>query len=90
MNNYNIAILWIGAYRYYCGRMTSATHDFIEILLENWHRLPKRAQDIIKRDLEREFESDNNSRWYGDDHHPLGTDYERQKWGQVLAQMEKQ
>ena len=49
--------LWIGAFRYYLGRATIATHAFAEELTEKWTTIPPRARVVILRDLYSELDS---------------------------------
>jgi hypothetical protein len=82
--------LWLGAFRYYCGRMTYAVGDFADILIREWSNLPSRVRYLIERDLEEEFRRDDASRelknmkdsdrvW----NHPLGHDCDRAQWERV-------
>lgn len=81
------SILWIGAFRYYCGRMTYAVSSFVDLLVWEWPNLPEHAQQIIKRDLEEDFVRDDSLRvsireggmtWL-----PLGHDCDRAQWERV-------
>ena len=82
--------LWLGSFRYYCGRMSYAVGDFTELLIREWPKLPIRVRHLIERDLEEEFLRDDTSRemqlmqntdrqWF----HPLGQYCDRQRWDQV-------
>lgn len=82
--------LWLGSFRYYCGRMSYAVGDFTELLIREWPKLPIRVKHLIERDLEEEFLRDDASRemqlmqntdrqWF----HPLGQYCDRQRWDQV-------
>ena len=89
MNERDIGTLWIGATRYYLGRMTYAVSDFCEALRAEWARLPESVRGIIKRDIEAEFDRDDK---YRTAHvgrppfsgcHPLGQDCDRRQWERV-------
>lgn len=80
-----LEMLWIGAFRYYLGRMTISTHSFCDALMENWLEIPKRAQIVIKRDLEEEINRDDMDRKAERDHCALGHDCDSQKWREVFV-----
>ena len=50
--------LYIGATRYYLGRMTYAVDDFVRTLVRNWSTLSEQTRSIICRDIEEQFELD--------------------------------
>lgn len=75
--------LWIGAFRYYCGRTTYAVQDFTDILIRQWFSLPKRCREIIQRDLSREFQLDDEARQTIGSHKPLGWQCDRDAWERV-------
>jgi hypothetical protein len=71
----------IDAVRYCIGRMTMQVCTTTEWLIDNWEKIPRKAQEIIKRDLEREFEcdaQDPENRW-----RTLGMNCDRELWGNV-------
>lgn len=78
-------MLWIGAFRYYCGRKSYAVSWFCEIIVREWATLPKQARAIIQRDLEDEFALDDKLRADGADYRPLGMDMDRREWEKVRA-----
>lgn len=82
MNDDELITLWIGAFRYYCGRMTYAVSDFCNALIKNWNDVPEMAKAIIRRELEAKF-NDAESRANGDSYHPLGMDCDRKSWESV-------
>ncbi len=53
----NIALFY--AFRYALGRMTYATYDVAELLLEYKDRLTSVNKEIIKREIERAIETGN-------------------------------
>lgn len=81
--------LWLGAFRYYCGRMTYAVGDFCETLIAVWPELPDRTRSLIQRDLTEEFQRDDEQR--ADDvagtryYKRLGHDVDRKQWEKVRA-----
>jgi len=77
--------LWIGAFRYYCGRMTIAVSGFCETMISNIENIPDEAVSIIKRDLIEAFADDDRDREVGNAVKRLGMDCDRQKWLEVLA-----
>lgn len=77
--------LLIASVRYYMGRMTASACSFAENLARAWPQLPKRARDIIQRDLQRQFDSDDMARAVGYSHRPLGMDCDREAWEKVRA-----
>lgn len=50
-----ITTLWLGATRYYLGRMNFAVSDFCEGLRREWDSLPSTTQALIRRDIEEAF-----------------------------------
>ena len=79
------ATLWIGAFRYYCGRMTIAVSGFCETMISNIENIPDEAISIIKRDLIKAFADDDRDREKGREVKRLGMDYDRHKWLEVLS-----
>lgn len=89
MNDADKSTVWIGACRYYMGRMSYAVGNFCEALRREWPALPEHAKQIIKRDLEEEIKRDDQSRADGESsiytHNPLGHDCDREEWLKVRA-----
>lgn len=79
--------IWLGATRYYLGRMTYAVSDFCECLIEAWPSLPDEARNLIKRDVEETFARDDAMRQERDEIMglPLGMDCDRKQWERVRA-----
>jgi len=75
--------LWLGSFRYYCGRQSYAVSDFCETLIQQWATLPKGCQELIQRDLEKEFDRDDTDRADGSRVKALGHDCDRREWEQV-------
>lgn len=83
MTDYEKSTLWIGAFRYYCGRMTYAVSDFVDLLVQEWPNLPEHAHAIIKRDLDEEFRLDDAARAGAHNGRTLGHDCDREQWERV-------
>ena len=83
MNSDDEFRLYVGATRYYLGRMTYAVDEFTRTLIRNWSTLSENTRSIICRDVEEEFERDDVARARGDTHKPLGWDCDRQSWENV-------
>ena len=80
-----VTMLWLGATRYYMGRMSYAVSDFTELLIRVWPTLPRETQTLIERDVLREFEADDLARQRGCVMLlPLGHDCDRRAWDAVL------
>lgn len=82
-DEYAMTTLWLGAFRYYCGRMTYAVSDFCSQLIGQWPALPEKTKVLIQRDLEAEFKRDDEARADGQQWRPLGNDCDRQQWERV-------
>lgn len=81
LNTSETETLWVGAFRYYLGRMTGATHDFIDMLTKEWKNLSKSCRHTIITDLRRAVDEHYNR----DESHinfrsPLGMQPEIDKW----------
>jgi hypothetical protein len=87
MNDYQVTTLWLGSLRYYIGRRTAGVSDFTSLLIQEWGNLPTETQDLIKRDLEREFDKDDQDRelfpQIGSKIWRLGDDCDRSQWEKV-------
>lgn len=85
MTDDQMTTLWLGAFRYYCGRMTYAVFDFTELLIQAWPGLPVYTQALIQRELEAEFIRDDCARAENREYRPLGHDCDRESWRRVRA-----
>lgn len=85
MNLDTLNNLWIGAFRYYCGRETISVHAFCDDLINNYEQIPDQAKGVIKRDLLQAFEDDDRDRKRKSDVKTLGHDMDRAKWLEVLG-----
>lgn len=82
-------VFW--SFRYFIGRMTIATCCFADSLAKGWEHLEPRVQELIKRELEREFERDDEARKDRIENPessfkyslPLGHDCDREAWQKV-------
>jgi hypothetical protein len=82
MNNEQKLTLWLGATRYYLGRMSYAVSTFTSLLCQEWKNIPKQTQDLIMRDIEEEFARDDAYRELNrsTNFRPLGMDCDRASW----------
>ena len=83
-------VFW--SFRYFLGRMTIATVCFAEDLAKAWPYLTPNVQGLIKRELEEEFERDDEARLRKTEStvanqyfrsFPLGHDCDRAAWQKV-------
>lgn len=84
-----LELLWIGAFRYYCGRQTYAVSSFCEALIVAIPALPERARLVISRDLEETFARDDSARKHDRDYMPLGHDCDRAAWEKVREALKR-
>ena len=76
-------LMAIAAFRYCCGRMTYIVGDCADWLISAWPELSDNAKAVIQRDLELEFQKDDEARLFGEEHKPLGMDCDRKEWERV-------
>ena len=81
MTDLELLTLWLGAFRYYCGRRSYAVSDFCDLLVRRWPTLPKATQDLIRRDLEEEIQRDADGNGFKN----LGDDCDRDEWMRVWS-----
>jgi len=82
-------VFW--SFRYFLGRMTIATCCFADGLAKAWPHLTPNVQELIKKELEREFERDDvarkdrveNPESIYKNFLPLGHDCDREAWQKV-------
>ncbi len=78
--------LWLGAFRYYLGRETYAVSEFCDLLIRMWGSLPDVTKDLIKRDLDRAFESERElTRSDSGNYRPLGMECDKAQWERVAT-----
>jgi hypothetical protein len=75
--------LYLGALRYYMGRMTYAVSDFCDLLIQVWPTLDVKTKSLIQRDLTAEFRRDDEQRKQGTEYKALGMDQDRAQWLRV-------
>ena len=87
MDDEEALTLWLGAARYYLGRMSYAVSDFCDLLRRTWPRLPARVRLLIRRDVEERIAADDAARGDGRSAMtlPLGMDCDREQWQRVRA-----
>lgn len=81
--------LIIGAFRYYCGRMTIASASFADELARAWNSLRTDTQEVIKCDLEQLFAEDDAARRVESLFKPLGMDMDRKAWEKVREKWQR-
>ncbi len=62
MTDNELMDVWVGATRYFLGRMTASVTSYCETLESLWHKLPPSVQHIIQRDVEEAFLRDDAQR----------------------------
>lgn len=75
--------LWLGATRYYMGRMTYAVSNFCDLLISAWPNLPENTRKLIQRDLTEEMARDDEDRAENREYKRLGHDCDRAQWDRV-------
>lgn len=78
-------LMAVCAFRYACGSRTYIVGVCADWIIDQWAAFPDNVRTLIKRDLEREFERDDEARARGDDYKPLGMDFDRKEWERVRA-----
>ena len=79
--------LWLGATRYYLGRMTASVESFCRLLIQEWGTLPVAVRGLIRRDVEEAFGRDDYQRFNAtlSGPYPLGQQCDRESWSRVRA-----
>lgn len=87
MNSEDQATLWIGAFRYYLGRMTYAVFGFTEMLIKEWPSLPEQAKLVIIREVNEAFKIDEECQPVeaANRRMPLGMSCDKAQWEKVRA-----
>lgn len=77
--------LWLGATRYYLGRMSASVDSFCTLLIQEWDTLPMSVRGLIRRDVEEAFARDDSQRYAAtlSGPYPLGHDCDRDSWTRV-------
>ena len=73
--------LWLGALRYYMGRRTYAVSMFTILLCKHWSSFNKYIKALIIRDVEREFDQDEQD----PDLQVLGHNCDKKDWEKVRS-----
>jgi len=76
-------LMVIAAVRYCIGRMSYIVSDCADWIIANWNDWPESTRNIIKRDREEAFKSDDEAREDDRAYFPLGMDCDRQQWERV-------
>lgn len=74
----------LSAFRYALGRSTYIVQDTVVWLMENWYDIPEATRSIIKKELGKAFNEDNERRRLGVRHYSLGMSMDREEWGKLL------
>jgi len=78
-------MLWIGAFRYWCGRQTISVHSFCDEIIKEWGNIPAQAKGVILRNLRDAITSDDRDREENRIVRTLGHNIDREKWLEVFA-----
>lgn len=73
-------LMALAAVRYCLGRMSYIVGDCCAWLPRVWPHLRPGTQTIIARDIDEAIRRDTEARSRGDEHLPLGMDYDRAEW----------
>lgn len=78
-------LMVMAAFRYCLGRQSYIVSDCADWLIEQWPNFSDSTKEIIKRDLEEEFQRDNEARATKEAicFKPLGMDCDRTQWERV-------
>jgi len=76
-------IMAIAAFRYCLGRSTYIVGDCADWLIGQWHNICEGAQNVIRRDLDEAFKTDDDDRNDGSNYLTLGHDCDRKEWERV-------
>ena len=78
-------LMAIAAVRYCIGRQSYIVGDCVDWLIEGWPALQESTRNIIQRDIDRAFDSDDQNRIDGLEYKALGMDIDRAEWERVRA-----
>ncbi|MFN8776147.1 MAG: hypothetical protein ACK5XV_05200 [Flavobacteriales bacterium] len=76
-------LMVMAAFRYCLGSKTYIVGACADWLVDIWPLLSKKTRELIRRDLEEEFDRDDKARARGEYYKPLGWDCDRKDWEQV-------
>lgn len=78
--------LVVDAVRYALGRMTYQVEETTRWVVSMWERFPRPLRNQIRKDVEWQFNMDDQARAQGRrEHLPLGMDCDRASWERVRA-----
>jgi hypothetical protein len=89
LDHFNKSDLVFWAFRYMLGRQSYAVSDFAERLALSWNSLDKQVQQLIKKELDKAFLKDDETRALKCDYKTLGGDCDRNSWQKVKDAYEK-
>lgn len=78
-------LMVIAAFRYCLGRMTYIVGVCADWLVDKWPELPPHSRALIRTELDRAFEQDDEDRATGASFKALGWDCDRREWEKVRA-----
>ena len=78
-------LMVLAAFRYCLGRMTYISGVCADWLVDKWPELPPRSRALIRTELDRAFERDDEDRATGASLKALGWDCDRREWEKVRA-----
>ena len=78
-------LMAIAAFRYCLGRMTYISGVCADWLVDKWPELPPHSRALIRTELDRAFERDDEDRATGASLKALGWDCDRKEWEKVRA-----
>ena len=73
-------LMALAAVRYCLGRMSYIVGDCCEWLPRVWPHIKPSMRTIIARDIDEAIRRDSEARARGDEHLPLGMDFDRAEW----------
>lgn len=73
-------LMALAAVRYCLGRMSYIVGDCTDWLPQAWPNLKPNTKTVIARDIDEAIRRDTEARARGDEHLPLGMDYDRAAW----------
>lgn len=85
--NQSELVFW--SFRYFLGRRSYAVSDFANRLSITFHLLDSKTQKLIKIELDKAFEEDDEARALKMDYRILGDDCDREAWLKVKRAYEK-
>lgn len=87
------SILFVGAFRHYLGKRSSATGDFCTLLADKWKYLDEQTKDLILKELAETVYRDDEMRHderCSSAYYPLGNDNTRTEWLHLLKRIKNE